>query len=287
MRRNISELPFLVGLGLVAGGTLVLPFALGAFGDAVRMGIGLPFVLILPGYVITRALFPRGSEPGVKSVPTPVVSCTPIERFGWTIGLSMALTALGALLLNMLPGGLGRTSWVLFLIASMMLAGMVGWLRERTLDPPPTRSRVLLSRRQLAVAGAAVLVAGGALWVGKNSESAMPQPGFSQLWLESDDTSPNIVGPSGVVGTTSGSGLLGAATVLPAQLGVHSYEDGTRRFRLELLNDGTVVRVWSFSLPSGDEWRQPISVPRGVAADAVLYRDGDPAPYRHVWLRSS
>src|SRR5690349_7243528 len=105
MRHNMSELPFLVGLGLAAGAILVLPYHLGAFGDAVRAGIGLPFVLILPGYVITRALFPRGSEPDGQGVATPVVSCTPIERFGWAIGLSMALTALGALLLNLLPGG--------------------------------------------------------------------------------------------------------------------------------------------------------------------------------------
>jgi len=287
MRHNMSELPFLVGLGLAAGAILVLPYHLGAFGDAVRAGIGLPFVLILPGYVITRALFPRGSEPDGQGVATPVVSCTPIERFGWAIGLSMALTALGALLLNLLPGGLGRTSWVLFLSASLTLAGAVGWLRERTLDPPPTCSRASLSRRQLGVAGAAVLVAVGALVLGRNSEATMAQPGFSQLWLISDNAASGTVGPGEVVGAAIGSGLPGAAKALFAQLGVHSYEDGTQRFRLELRNDGTVVRVWSFSLPSGDEWQQAISVPRGVAADAVLYRDGNPAPYRHAWLRSS
>lgn len=279
MRRNISGLPFLVGLGLVAGAILVLPFGLGVFGDAVRMGIGLPFVLVLPGYVITRALFPPGSQA--------VAACTPIERFGWTIGLSMALTALGALLLNMLPGGLGRTSWVLFLSASLVLAGAVGWFRELTLNPPPARSRALPSRHQLVTAVAAVLVAAGALWLGRSSEEAMLQPSFSQLWLVSDDAAAGLVRPGGVVGAAGRAGLLGAAKAFPAQLGVHSYEDGTRRFRLELRNDGTVVRVWSFSLASGDEWQQSISVPRGVAADAVLYRDSDRIPYRHVWLRSS
>lgn len=285
MRRNVGGLPFLVGLGVMAGGILALPFGLGAFGDAVRMGFGLPFVLILPGYVITRALFPHGTQPEDPSVPTPVVACTPIERFGWTIGLSMALTALGALLLNMLPGGLGRTSWVLFLIASLMLAGAVAWLRERALDPPPTRSRALPSGRQLAVAAAAVLVTAGALGLGRNSEETMLQRSFSQLWLVSD-VAPGIAGTGEALGGSGGGGLLTAAKAFPARLGVHSYEDGTRHFRVELINDGTVVRAWSFSLASGDEWRQSISVPRGVAADAVLYRDGNPAPYRHVWLRS-
>ena len=84
------------GAALCALLALFLPF------DALRLLVGAPLLFFLPGYAITAAVFARGR----------------IERrhfLVFSVGLSLAVLALGALVLNYLPGGIRGGWWALLL----------------------------------------------------------------------------------------------------------------------------------------------------------------------------
>ena len=75
---------------------------------ALRVGLGLPFILFFPGYTLILALFPRGS------------SISGIERFALSFGLSFAVVALIGLGLNYTPWGI-RLMPVLYSQAGFIL----------------------------------------------------------------------------------------------------------------------------------------------------------------------
>ncbi|HEY4779357.1 MAG TPA: DUF1616 domain-containing protein, partial [Solirubrobacterales bacterium] len=84
------------GATLCALLTLVLPF------EPLRMLLAAPLTLFLPGYAISAAIFARRR----------------IERrqfLLFSLGLSLAVLALGALVLNYVPGGIRAWSWALLL----------------------------------------------------------------------------------------------------------------------------------------------------------------------------
>jgi len=87
--------------------------------DALRIILGLPFVLFFPGYTLMAALYPRKSS--IKS----------IERLALSIGLSLAIVPLLGLLLNYLPWGIRL--YPILILLTLFVSGMsvVAWLRGK------------------------------------------------------------------------------------------------------------------------------------------------------------
>lgn len=290
MRRRFSNPDTVMSLGILGGGLaaasiLYLPFGDGWFGDAVRTVVGAPLVLFLPGYAMTMALIPHRSNDGGNGAVPAERSITRIERLAWAIGLSMGLAALGAFLLNLLPGGLNRTSWLILLGSTTIIAGAVAKTRQRVANragaavpaapanagtaPDIRRSQPRPENRRPAAAFViAALIAFLALWIARSSEDSIPHPGFAQLWLVTQTATQE------------------ATTATTAELGVHSYEEDEQRYRLVLQHEGKVVDTWSFTLPPGAMWRQRVDLQPGQPAEAQLYRDGEQTPYRRVSLQS-
>lgn len=261
-----------VGLGLLAGILLLVPLGAGGAGEVVRVVVGLPFVLVLPGYVLSRAVLPRTvAGSGHRG-------CSLLERICWTLALDVALLVAGALLLNALPAGLTRTSWVVLGILVLLVAGLVAVRRERAPGSyrggPRLLPRTWPPPRRLVMSGAAVVIAGAAIGLAVFGEATKAAPGFSQLWLVPE-------APAG----PAPAGPARAAASETAQLGVYSDEDATRQFRVEVRPDGEPAQTWSFSLDPGAQWQQSVEVPGSVRTEALLFRGTDPAPYRQVWMQ--
>jgi len=89
----------------------------------VRIILGLPFVLFFTGYVSISALFPRKVELDL------------IERFAFSIGLSIAITSLIGLMLNYTPFGIRMYSVVFTLFSFILLVSVVAIYRRRTISP--------------------------------------------------------------------------------------------------------------------------------------------------------
>jgi hypothetical protein len=91
----------------------------------IRQGLGIIFVLWLPGYSLTRILFPKQV---LKSTSDKDLDTT--ERVALSIGLSLALASVVVLLLNYTFWGITITTTVLSLSALTLVFATAGIIRE-------------------------------------------------------------------------------------------------------------------------------------------------------------
>jgi uncharacterized membrane protein len=223
----------------------------------------LPLAFFLPGYALAAATFARH----------------PIERpqlLLLSLGLSLCVLALGALLLNYVPGGIGPVSWSV-LLALVVLNGC----RVAALRRPKARAGGKAQARpspRLTAAAAGLLV--GALLCTTvavaltfTTISAKHADGYTALWL---------------LPPTPKDAPLGGA-----RIGVNSEEQKPARYVLRVRvadRPGEVVR--SFLLDPGETHVLKVGPPEStaggpVALDARLFRQRKPGDvYRRVsgWL---
>jgi uncharacterized membrane protein len=111
--------------------TLLL-FPLVAFtSGGVRIAFGLLFALFFPGYALISALFPKQGRLGG------------IERIALSFGLSIAVVPLIGFILNFTPWGIELYPIVISVTLFILVASVVGWYRQRRLEPAQ-RFRVVI-----------------------------------------------------------------------------------------------------------------------------------------------
>ena len=91
--------------------------------SALRVILGLPFLLFFPGYTLIAALFPKKSD------------LDGIERVALSFGLSIAVVPLLGLGLNYTPWGIRLYPVLITVIAFIVAMCIVTWLRRRRLAP--------------------------------------------------------------------------------------------------------------------------------------------------------
>ncbi len=89
----------------------------------IRIGLGLLFILFLPGYSLIAALFPKKGDIGS------------IERAALSFGLSIAVTPLMGLLLNYTPFGIRLTPILLSLSIFTILMSFIAYIRRLNMHP--------------------------------------------------------------------------------------------------------------------------------------------------------
>ena len=244
----------LLAAALLAGaGALVVQFA----GNVpTRLIFVVPLLLILPGYVVSAAIFGR-------------------ERIGLphllllSLGLSLSTDVVGAVVLHLLPFGLRSRSWSVFAVCVVWGAGGIAARRRAG-----TGGRIVLPRPRLGRADAilllaAVLIAAGAVAFARTPLPAKNVQGFTALWL------------------------LPASDAGALHVGVTSAELHGTMYRLEVRTRGGLLYGRRLSLEPGQKWEQTIELPPGALARrspvmALLYRSDEPRVYRSVriWLRA-
>jgi uncharacterized membrane protein len=144
---------------------LVLPL------DLFRLAFALPLTFLFPGYAIVAATFAR----------RPINQTTALLL---GVGISVAVLALGGLLLNY-TGGLRGGTWALLLVFLVLAASRVAALRR------PPASAAALAPRRLRVNPAAVIVlaAAAVAVVAAFALAFTPLPakhaiGYTELWLQ-------------------------------------------------------------------------------------------------------
>jgi hypothetical protein len=92
----------------------------------IRYVLGAVFIFGLPGYTLTKALFPRQLpyKTSDKDLDT-------IVRIALSVGLSIALVSLVGLLLYYTPWGINLTPVILSLITLTTIFAIAGLMRER------------------------------------------------------------------------------------------------------------------------------------------------------------
>ena len=94
---------------------------LAPFVEPVRIGLGLVFVLFLPGYVLVAALYPRKDDLDL------------VERVALSLGLSIAVVPLIGLGLNYSPWGIRLNPILAFVTLFIVLAASVAMYRRLVL----------------------------------------------------------------------------------------------------------------------------------------------------------
>ncbi len=251
-RTSEKTLHIVAAIGVAAAVVLLV-----ATSPLVRAIVGLPLVLWLPGYAITAALFPR------RALDVP-------ERVAFSVGLSLAVVALGGLALNWTPWGLRAETWAVLLGATTCLAGLIALARRK--PGPLTLPRLAhlgLNGRQAVWIGLAAIVVAVALGLAHTPSPQQNAQGYAVLWILPFDA--------------------GAPTVV--RLGVDSMEPVSTRYRLEVKVDGRVVREWSsIALAPAEKWEESVDLSAEAigaqTVEAALYRLDDPrSVYRRVALR--
>lgn len=174
-----------------------------------RVLLGLPFVLFLPGYAFIAALFPeRGHAPVENEEPTDDRGIDPIERVALAFGMSIAIVPLLGLLLNFTPWGIRLTPIVLMMSAFTIGCAAIGAVRRWELEPEerfsvPYREWIATGRAELfepddrmdgalnVALALAILLAVGSV----GFAVAVPQDGeqFTEFYLLTEDDNGDLV----------------------------------------------------------------------------------------------
>ncbi len=249
--------------------------------DVLRLLLGLPFVLFLPGYAVQAAFLPRGG--GLDGV----------ERVALSFGLSLALVPLIGLALHFSPWGLHLGPIVAALAFVTLAMAGVAYLRRRH-SPPTQRTtgeRVAFLDPLLrwwragglgdkAFAVAAILVVVG-VWGGLVYAVSRPPPSetFTEFY---------ILGPTG---TTEGyPSQLRVDTPATLHVGIVNRElqDGTYTVEI-LLADQKVGETPPLVLRQGEKWEGDVTILPTRATDreklqVLLLKDSFPQANQQLYL---
>ena len=149
IRRFPADLAAVVGLTLVTVLVVVLPVVRET---PIRIVLGLPFVLFLPGYAFIAALFPeRGTTADADEDDVERDGgIDGIERVALSFGLSIAIVPLLGLVLNFTPWGIQLTPIILSVSALTIGCAIVAALRRWEL---PAEERFSVPYREWVAAG--------------------------------------------------------------------------------------------------------------------------------------
>jgi len=264
----------LILLALIAAGVEGLPAPL----PMLRLLLGLAFVLLIPGYALQAALFPRADD-----LDGP-------ERLALSFGLSVAVIPPIALLLDALPWGIRLWPIVVSEALFILACSAVALYRRRRLaegerpalvmefDPAgwwaaqDRTSRILCGMLALALLMAAV--AATAIVV-------TPKPGeyLTEFY---------ILGPEGLAEDYPREAVVGQPVTVT--MGIANRERVPAEYRVEVHNRTSLIgRAGPVYLEAGETDQRAVSfVPTEVGDDVkvefLLYRNGGAQPYRSLWL---
>lgn len=259
---------------IITGLLLVIVF----FSDFLRIILGLPFALFLPGFLLTAVLFPKKDE------------IDGLTRITISVGLSIIIVPLIGLLLNYLSLGVKLLPMMLSLIFLDTFLLFLSWYRRTNL-PEEKRFSLTLTIDLLKwsnktkgtnIIHTALLITGFLLIFTSVFILSSPKTGksFTEFYITGlDDKTAGYpkqlqVGENGTV----------KAVII-------NNEQQKTRYRMEILVDGDIIQTIS-PIDIKKQEKQEITVLFNteelndlVNVEFLLYRDGqDMKPYRQLRL---
>jgi uncharacterized membrane protein/LysM repeat protein len=246
----------------------------------IRIVFGLPFILLLPGYVLVAALYPRKGD------------LDPIERAALSFGLSIAIVPLIGLALNYSPWGIRLNPILAFVSLFIVMGAGAAMYRRRTVPaeeafainvPLPRWSQVGLAR-----VAAVLIVVLCSVGLGVAAAFLATSRGSSESFSEF-----YILGPGGrAEGYPRTLELGDGLTVI---LGVVNHEGDDAAYEVEATVDGQAAGlIDSLRLEDGEQWERPVTLVPNQAGNSqkvefLLYKvevDGVSEAYRavHLWV---
>ena len=271
------------------GNELVLIFHLTIFlvliitlfpSSILRIILGLPFVLFLPGYTLMASLFTRKSTIGN------------IERVVLSFVMSLVVVTLIGLLLNFTPWGIRLYPIIVSITVFIVVTSVIAWFRRNRLDDTdrygvsfnialrPHGSQSTLDKvvyiALVMVIVCAVIAIGYAIAVPRHGEN------YTEFYiLESVD------------GTTGYPGTLEVHEEGAVMIGIVNHEQHTVTYRVEvMIDDVKNNEIDPIVLDDEAKWENEVTFIPQVAGknqkvEFLLYKGGQLEPYietLHLWI---
>ncbi|WP_323191087.1 DUF1616 domain-containing protein [Halostella sp. PRR32] len=277
----------------------------------VRVALGLPFVLFVPGYAFIAALFPEGGTPPSEVERDGRLTTAlhrdrgidGIERVTLSFGLSIAIVPLLGLALNFTPLGVRLVPVLGSVSAFTLLATVVAAHRRRDLPEDerfrvPYRAWIATGRSELfepdtrgdAVLNV-VLVLSVLLAVGSVGYAvAAPNEGesFTEFYLVTENETGDLVAEEHPTEFTRGESEEIVAGVVNREHEPEEYQVAVELHRVELANNSTrilereaVSQHATGQLGHNETWLRTTNVSPTMTGERLrltymLYRDGVP-----------
>ncbi len=266
----------LVLLSLIIAGNQVIPEPL----IALRIFLGIVFVLLIPGYALQAALFPQSKD------------LDPLARFAFSFGLSIAVMPPIILIMSALGLGIQVLPIVISLTIFILICSAVAIFRHRRL-PDNEKSRITLSLNLkgwwgsqdhvfrwlyviLAVSLLTAIVSAAVV------SQEKPDEHFTEFYiLDSNGLSEDY--PREVT----------AGTKVVFYLGINNREGKLSQYNIIGIQgeQKALATTGPISLADGKDWEGTITfeltqLGKGQEVDFLLERIGSPWPYRtlRVWM---
>lgn len=236
-----------------------------------RVILGVPFLLFVPGYSLVLALFPRKGE------------LSGMERGALSLGMSIVVVPLAGLMLNYMPWGI-RLETVLPGVAVIILAfSAVGWFRlsrlpaeERFSLHVRLQATVLRGDRLSKVLSVALAIAilGSIGLLGYVVAASRSGESFTEFYL---------LGPGRMAADYPRSLAVGQEAAVT--VGIVNREGVRMSYRVEVLAAGGVLNsVGDITLASGEKWEDsvsfvPVTPGDGQRVEFLLFRSEEAEPY--------
>ncbi len=291
----ISIFKKLIDLLLIAGlaGVAVLVVLMNIEQPVVRLLLGVPLVLVCPGYALAAALFP-------------VSALRLWERAAFALGLSVACAVIGGFLIYVSPFQIVPDIWAWSLGSVTWLgcvAAVPARLRYRQKHPefaaPSGRWALPFGiATRFVVAGCLVAAA---VWVSFTSEAWLQQQSqFTQFWMVYNEE--DMLRYAEELARTAAEQNVAVAD-LPEEevaeivgpdllwVGLYNYESQTTDYIIKVQHIDEVLAYWpDIQLAPGEVFEKTLRLPADAALDespieGLLYRrDAPDVVYRRVFL---
>lgn len=238
-------------------GVIFLFYLVGAELPIIRTGYSLLLIFFVPGYMILTAVFTTD----LLGIP---------ERIAYATALSMAITALGGLLLNLTHWGLQPLSWVALLTALSLFFGVIGFIRLQRVQIDIDADMAALSLKFheglfLLAAGAIVLLA---VLFARFGAEQVPLESYTEFWMLPHSTEDERV----------------------LKLGIRNREREAVAYLLQFRTRNNIIEEWdTITLANGETWEANVTIPERYLISpyfsADLYRLDNPATiYRQLTI---
>jgi uncharacterized membrane protein len=222
--------------------------------DFAKNFLGVPFVLLVPGYALAAILFMRKTLSNA-------------ERLMYAIGFSVAMAIFAGMMLNFTTWGITRHALAAVLSAATVILAIIAWLGRSTLlydDSAPEVQGVQTNLVRVALYGASAAVVAFALYSAATEARRTPPSTILQFWA---------------LPVEDGSSL---------RVGGRNFEFPYADYRLEIRHGNqTLVAPREFSLNPGETREITVTLTAltqiDLPVEAMLYRaDAPGVPFRQV-----
>ena len=244
----------------------------------VRVILGLPLVLFLPGYSLIATLFPGKEDLGW------------VERITLSFGLSIAVVPLLGLVLNYTPFGIRLIPILISLSTVTIMLSLVAWFRRLKL-PAEERFRVPFERLLNFNLGQSVLDKGLSIVLIASIIGSFATVVYIVVTPKTGEsfTEFYLIGPNGTASDYPTDLKIGEEGKMIIGIVNHEYENAT--YRLEVIFNGPLIHEEQLFLIENEKWESPFTfkaIEKGEnqKLEFLLYKDQQIEAYRtlHLWI---